>query len=236
VTEQPGEVIWMRPERALAGRPPRHSRAEITAAAIAVADRAGLDAVSMRLVAAELGTGAASLYRYLASRDDLLDLMADAAGGELALAPPTGEWLADLVALGEAMRAVMRRHPWLPVLALNRPVLGPNGLAVMEHYLDVLAGHPAPLAAKLEAFAVLNGMTALSVHSELAGAAAAQRRHAAYLGYAVASGQFPRLAALLGAAAGAGSEVQPDPSDPAARYGDILARVMTGMLQNINIS
>src|ERR1700733_1336935 len=77
-----GDPIWMRPERAATGRPPQHSRDEITAAAIAIADREGLDAVSMRRVAAELGTGAASLYRYLDTREDLLDLMIDATGSE----------------------------------------------------------------------------------------------------------------------------------------------------------
>ena len=51
--EGPGDVIWMRPERAAAGRPAQRSREEITTVAIAIADREGLDAVSMRRVAAE---------------------------------------------------------------------------------------------------------------------------------------------------------------------------------------
>jgi AcrR family transcriptional regulator len=62
-TGESAPSIWMRPERAGVGRPAQRSRAEITAAAVAIADREGLDAVSMRRVAAELGTGAASLDR-----------------------------------------------------------------------------------------------------------------------------------------------------------------------------
>ena len=62
--EESRDVIWMRPEHAATGRPAQRSRAEITAAAVAIAEREGLDAVSMRRVATELGTGAASLYRY----------------------------------------------------------------------------------------------------------------------------------------------------------------------------
>lgn len=58
-------VIWLRPEHAALGRPAERSRGEITAAAVTIADADGLDAVSMRRVAAELGTGAASLYRYV---------------------------------------------------------------------------------------------------------------------------------------------------------------------------
>src|SRR6476619_4274707 len=120
-----GAVIWMRPENAATGRPAGYSRDEITAAAVAIADREGLDAVSMRRVAARLGTGAASLYRYLKSREDLLDI-------------------------GEQARAIMRRHPLLPPLLTTRPVLGPNGLVILEHVLEALAPHPASSAAKLE--------------------------------------------------------------------------------------
>ena len=152
-------MIWMRPENAATGRPARHSRDEITAAAVAIADREGLDAVSMRRVAARLGTGAASLYRYLESREDLLDLMVDATGAEYVFTAPTGDWLGDLLDIGEQARAIMRRHPWLPPLLTTRPVLGPNGLVLLEHGLEALAPHPASSAAKLEALGLLNAAT-----------------------------------------------------------------------------
>ena len=58
-------------------RPAQRSREEITAAAVAIADQDGLEAVSMRRVAAEIGTGAESLYRYLDNREDLLDQYSD---------------------------------------------------------------------------------------------------------------------------------------------------------------
>jgi tetracycline repressor-like protein len=80
--------------------PAQWSRAQITEVALRVAVADGLDAVSMRRVAAELGTGAASLYRYIETREDLLDLMTDTVGAEYELAPPTGDWLADLIAFG----------------------------------------------------------------------------------------------------------------------------------------
>jgi AcrR family transcriptional regulator len=232
--ERPGEVIWMRAERAAVGRPAQHSRAEITAVALALADREGLDAVSMRRVAAELGTGAASLYRYLEHRDDLLDLMTDAAGAEYALAPPSGDWLADLVALGEQGRAIMRRHPWLPPLVLTRPVVGPAGLALLQHALELLAGHPAAVSAKLEAFAMFNSITAMFVQHELAGVSARQERQLGYLWHALGTGQFPRLAQLLAAAgtsaADAGPPDLPPAPDPAGRYPAIMARILTGLL------
>jgi len=215
--------IWLRPERAAAGRPARRSRAEITAAAIGIADREGIDAVSMRRVAAELGTGAASLYRYVETREDLLDLMTDAVCGECPLPEPDGDWLAALIAMAERFRATLRRHAWLPGLVLTRPVIGPNGVTLLEYVLEVLAPHPADVATKLEAFAMINGITASFVQFELAGGPQAQERSVAYLQHVVASGRRPRLARLL-------AEGPQAPAEPADRFGDILARILTGLL------
>ena len=195
-------LIALAVRRAAAG----HSRDEITAAAVAIADREGLDAVSMRRVAARLGTGAASLYRYLKSREDLLDI-------------------------GEQARAIMRRHPWLPPLLTTRPVLGPNGLVILEHVLEALAPHPASSAAKLETLGLLNAATALFVQNELADGPDRQQRNAAYLRCALPPATArawlncsPRrhhlpAPALRGAA-----------SHPADRYRDILARILSGLL------
>jgi AcrR family transcriptional regulator len=217
------ESIWLRPERAAVGRPARHTRAEITAVALHVADAEGLEALSMRRVAAALGTGAASLYRYVETRDELLDLLTDATAAEYQLATPSGDWLADLVALGEQARAILRRHPWLAALTLTRPVIGPNSVAVIEHFLAALARHPASVTAKLEAFAMLNGLTATAVLYEQAGGPALQERNVAYLTHAITSGGHPRLAELV-------SGTEPPPSDPADRYPDLLARILHGLL------
>ena len=217
------QLIWMRPERAGVGRPAQRSRAQITAAAVAIADAEGLDAVSMRRVAADLGTGAASLYRYVETREDLLDLMADAIGAEQSYPPPSGDWLADLVAVGEQTRMIMRRHRWLAGLIFTRPVLGPNGLVLIEHVLEILAGHPADTSAKLEAFAMLTSITAAFVQHENAGGPALEKRHADYLIHAVTSGAHPRLGELLAGAA-------PPPADPADRYADIVRKVLAGLL------
>lgn len=228
VPEEATNAIWMRPERAAAGRPPGHSRAEIASAAIAIADREGLDAVSMRRVAAELRTGAASLYRYVGSREELVDLMVDAVSADYTYRPPTGDWLTDLLGLGEQARTIMRNHPWLPSLVITRPVLGPNTLILLEHVLETLAGQPISTAAKLEAFAIFNATTALFVHNEFTGGAGRQQRNGAYLAYALASGRHGRLAELLGPTAQADlTAAVPDPAD---RYRHIMARILTGLL------
>ena len=213
------------------GRPAQRSRAEITAAAIAIANAEGLDAVSMRRVAASLGTGAASLYRYVTTRDDLLDLMVDATGQEQEPAAPTGDWLADLVQVGLRSREIMRQHPWLVSLVITRPVLGPNGVTMLEQVLAILAGHPASLTAKMEAFAMLTGITAMFVQHELAGGSSAQRRNVAYLEHVIASGARPRLARLLGEAAAIGQDsAGTGPAGTPDRFEDVLARILTGLL------
>jgi AcrR family transcriptional regulator len=135
------EVIWMRPERAGKGPAPSHSRAEITATAIALADAEGIDAVSMRNVAAKLGAGTGTLYRYVARKDDLIDLMVDAVEGEDGgPAPLSGDWRQDLRAFARRARSIMHRHPWVAVLTAGRPTLGPNELRLSEHTLEAIAG------------------------------------------------------------------------------------------------
>jgi AcrR family transcriptional regulator len=133
--------IWMRPQRHSRGPDPAYSREQITAAAIKIADAEGLDAVSMRRIAREVNAGAMSLYRYLGSKDDLIELMIDAVQGEEPPPEPTGDWRADLTVLAERMRTTMRRHPWLTQLTTaGRPTFGPNTLRLTEHSLRCVDG------------------------------------------------------------------------------------------------
>jgi AcrR family transcriptional regulator len=230
MAERRQDAIWLRPEHAAVGRPAERSRAEITAAAIELADREGLDALSMRRLAAELGTGAASLYRYVATREDLLDLMTDATAAEFDLAAPSGAWQADLLALAGQAREVMRRHPWLPALTITRPVLGPHGADLLEHVLDVLAAHPAGPGRKLEAFALLNALTALFVQNELAASGADAHRPSAYLGHVVAAGTHPRIAAALAPTADGDPSGASDQSDRSDRFDALILRTLSGVL------
>ncbi|WNM29607.1 TetR/AcrR family transcriptional regulator [Streptomyces sp. Li-HN-5-11] len=215
-------VIWMRPEQAPVGRPAERSRAEITAAAVELADREGLEAVSMRRVASALGTGAASLYRYVATRDDLLDLMTDSTASEYDLPAPSGDWQADLLAVAHQARHIMRRHPWLPALVIGRPALGPHGIDLLEHVLGTLAGHPATPARKLEAFALLCGLTALFVQNETATTGSGATRQSAYLHHVAAAGTHPHITALLTAS--------PPEGPPGDRFETVLARALAGVL------
>ena len=218
--------IWLRPERAGRGPVPEHDRARIAATAVALADADGLGAVSMRRIASLLGTGPASLYRYVDSRDELLELMADAVAGELDLSrPPSGDWRADLVALAHQLRDAYRRHPWLLDLVPGRVGIGPRAVDQLEYALAALAGVDVAGPIKLEAVAMLNGIVALAVRTELTvgdSTASWSAAQAEFLGAVVAAGGHPHLAAAL-------ADAPPVPED--ALLDRILPRMLAGLLE-----
>lgn len=159
--------VWTRPVRGSRGPAPSHSRETIVATAVALADAGGLAAVSMRAVAAALGTGAGSLYRYLASRDDLLDLMSDAVVAELRPHPPAAEdWRGALVQLGRRQLALHRRHPWLLDLMPRPSGIGPESLAWFDACLRLMEPSPSPPRAKFEAIALMTGVVSLVAREE----------------------------------------------------------------------
>ncbi|MFD8635423.1 TetR/AcrR family transcriptional regulator [Streptomyces sp. NPDC059533] len=226
------EVIWSRPQRAGRGPRPAHSRESIAAEAVRIADAEGIEAVSMRRVAAGIGAGTMSLYNYVPRKDDLYELMVDAVSGEYEFAEPTGDWRADLLALARQTRDLMHRHPWLP--GLLSPVHGfsPNALAYLEHSLECLAPLDVPDGEKLELVAAVNGMVSTYVASELALAerarslpwseAAEAGARAAWLGSRLATGQYPRLTAALTSARPA-----PEPGlDMAAVFDRSVSRLL----------
>ncbi|MFC4562219.1 TetR/AcrR family transcriptional regulator [Nocardiopsis mangrovi] len=122
-------------------RRPRLSRERIVAAAVGLLDADGVDGVSMRRLAARLDAGTMSLYEYVASKEDLLDLALDAVMAELDPVPAGArDWRAALAAHLAQSRRVMRRHPWITALVGTRPLLGPNALSRSESVHAVLAG------------------------------------------------------------------------------------------------
>jgi AcrR family transcriptional regulator len=89
-------------------------RQAIIEAAVALADSDGLDAVTMRNVAGRLGVGTMTLYSYVSSKDELLDLMFDEASGEMLLPDPLpASWRDALRAIALRTRETFDRHPWM---------------------------------------------------------------------------------------------------------------------------
>jgi AcrR family transcriptional regulator len=133
-------VIWDRPERATRGPVPSLSRDEIAAAAVTLADEQGIEAVSMRTLAVQLGVGAASLYRYVDRKDELIDLMFDAVMGDDLLFEVGEDWRSDLRSFARGMRAMTLQHPWVAVHGAGRRTLGPNTARRYEQVLGAIDG------------------------------------------------------------------------------------------------
>jgi AcrR family transcriptional regulator len=134
------KVIWARPERNGRGPAPSLRRDDIAAAAVRIADAEGIEAVSMRSLAAALGVGATSLYRYVESKEEVIDLMVDhTIGADFSFAA-SGDPRADLERFARALRDVLLAHPWMATHSAGRPTLGPHVLAMIESVLGAIDG------------------------------------------------------------------------------------------------
>jgi AcrR family transcriptional regulator len=110
-------------------------RARVVDAAIDLADREGIDAVSMRKLGQVLGIEAMSLYTHVTSKDDLLDAMADAIVASVPIERRDGHWQPALRSMILDARAVLLRHPWAARVIESRDAPGPATV----RYLDAVA-------------------------------------------------------------------------------------------------
>jgi AcrR family transcriptional regulator len=130
---------WLRPPRPTTGRPRRVlDRDQIVAAAVRIIDAEGVEALSMRRLAAELGAGATSVYRHVRDRDELLDLALDSVTGELESPPPGIPWRQSLEVSARRLRELFHRHPHFILIRGTRTALGPHTLSAFERTLGVL--------------------------------------------------------------------------------------------------
>jgi AcrR family transcriptional regulator len=147
--------IWGRPGPG--ARRPRFTREDIAAKALEIADAEGLEAVSMRRVASELGAGTMTLYHYVRTKDDLMALMDDAVMREVII--PEGEMPARWrEALGEIARRSFRassRHPWA-YEALRNAAFGPNAMRHFDQSLEAVAGLDIPIEERFELVSLID--------------------------------------------------------------------------------
>ncbi|NDU77795.1 TetR family transcriptional regulator [Actinomadura sp. DSM 109109] len=133
------ELLWGVRERPRRGPKPRLTAEEIVRAAIRLADAEGLDGLSIRRIAEELGVSPMSIYTYVPGKAELIDVMIDRAFGELV--PPDHEsWRARLEHIARDNWALFHRHPWLLQITTTRPPLGPNTCAKFEYELRAVDG------------------------------------------------------------------------------------------------
>jgi len=195
------------PDPPAAASEPALSRSRVVATAIQIADAEGLAALSMRRVAAELGTATMSLYRHVRDKDDLLMLMVQATFARYPLPARPADARAGLEALCRLQWSSYQRHPWLAQwVSMTRPQLIPSAMAHTEwamailadlglgvnerlHMAVTLANYVRGTAINLEPEAQAEQDTGITSHEWMAS-------QDAVMAGIVASGEFPMFAEL----------------------------------------
>lgn len=212
------------------GRTPRHTRSEVVAAGVRRADADGLAAVTMRGVAAELGTSVMALYAYVRDKQALVFAMLDHVFAPAEYPPPSGDWRADLHLLARTQRELMLRHPWVVDAVSVAQPLGPALLAYFEFALGALEplgrgsgrDRAHETAWRLETAALLTGSVVNIVRAELQRAGGTPTADRATVQEMLATGRYPRVAAAFVAAL-------PRDVDPAADFDRLVDRFLDGL-------
>ncbi|WP_433462088.1 TetR/AcrR family transcriptional regulator [Spirillospora sp. CA-128828] len=162
--------VWARPRAKK--EQPALSRERIVAEAIRFLDEEGLEALSMRSLAVRLGTAATSLYRHVANKDELIELIVDELYGELRVPAPAGaaDWREPLAGCAQSLRAMIIRHPWVAAVLgqVGLAELGPNLIDQSERMLALF--HAAGLPPG-EAEQAMNGLLAYVIGMSISEAA-----------------------------------------------------------------
>ncbi|MFF5228529.1 TetR/AcrR family transcriptional regulator [Dactylosporangium sp. NPDC000521] len=205
--------VWERPEPQPRAAPVPLSRAKIAATAIRVADAHGLDGLSVRKIAKELGVGPMRLYDYVLNRSELLDLMVDAVYARIAeAAQHAGQhpgWRATVLAIVHRTREAALDHEWFADLLGGRPHLGPHALAVGESTAAALSQAPGlrDIDDLQRALGVLNAFVVGALRREIAERRTArstgtdesawQAALGPYLTRMLETGRYPTVARLV---------------------------------------
>jgi AcrR family transcriptional regulator len=153
----------------------RFTTDEIAAAALRIVDDSGVGALSMRSLAAALGTGPMTLYNYVADKEGLEELVVAAIVAEVRLPVPTGDWQQDAYAIASAMWQGIRAHPAAIPLVLTRRMSSSTGFAAADALIAALSRAGLEDRDRLAAFHALLGLVTGAAQADLAGPLVAAR-------------------------------------------------------------
>ena len=201
------ELLWASDPRPARGPKRALTSEDVVHAAIRLADREGLAALTMQAVAQEVGFTAMALYRYFPSKEALIDAIVDAAMGT---PPPRtgsrGDWRQEVARWAHAKRAVLVARPWLAELPFVAAPHGPNFLIWLEGAVDALSGTGLGANDLFDMLHVLDGYVRGGSDTSISLAKARSRGMsdeewgasiAADLARAIGDPRFPVLSALL---------------------------------------
>jgi AcrR family transcriptional regulator len=229
--------LWGVSEPSRLGRPAELDVAQVVEAAARIADEHGLAAVSMSRVAHELGYTTMSLYRHVGSKDELLELMFDVAGGP----PPDipAGWRAGLDGWATGLRDMFFARPWAVDVPLTGPPRGPNQVGWMEAGVAALRSTGLDGGEKINVIMLVSGYVRTTVQLILGIRRELDRRgpqvggspsdYGATLAALVDSQRYPEVAAIVRDGTFDLSEDQQtlEPDDSDFRFG--LDRILDGV-------
>jgi len=137
------------------GRAPL-SRERVLRGAVAVADAAGIGALTIRSLAQELGVKPMSVYHYVANKDEILDGIVDLVFGEIDLPSTDGDWRSEMRRRATSARRALRRHPWAIGLMESRTTPGPATLRHHDAVIGTLRGAGFSIQMTAHAYALLD--------------------------------------------------------------------------------
>jgi AcrR family transcriptional regulator len=201
-------LAWGLRDRPSRGPKRSLSLGQVISAGIQIAQAEGLAAVSMSRVAGELGVATMSLYRYVPTKHDLLDLMVDTAYGPPPRPRDADEgWRPALARWGEGNLTALRRQPWMRHVPISGPPITPNQVRWMEYGLAALRGTGLRASERLSTIMLVSGYARswATLTADIAEAAARTGRTAEevgmrywqHLAVLTAPGPYPAIHELL---------------------------------------
>ncbi|MEV4173744.1 TetR/AcrR family transcriptional regulator [Nonomuraea sp. NPDC049709] len=224
------EAAWGRRSRTSPGPKPGLTLERIVETAVQLAATEGMAAVSMVRVAKELGVSTMALYRYVAAKDELVELMMDAGIG----LPPTSQgndptgWRQGLSRWAWDYLSVLHRHTWILQVPITGPPITPNQIAWLERGLADLRDTGLTESEKLSVIMLLSGFVrnwaGLTVSTAQAGRQRATFRYGSTLSKLVDEQRFPAVSAAI-----AGGAIDDDQDDADAEFTFGLERILDGI-------
>jgi AcrR family transcriptional regulator len=228
------EAVWGVRDRPHKGPKPGLTLGRVVDAAVRVAESEGLAAVSMSRVATELGASTMSLYRYVAAKDELLDLMADQAYGPPPPPPEPGQgWREGLSQWAWALRATYYRNAWALQIPISSLPVTPNQVGWFENGLSSLAATGLMEEVKTSVVLLINTYTRSEATINVNLSAAVQAsgmppdEWMAYYGRLLTTLTDPQRFPAISAAIAAGVFDQADAPDKEFGFG--LERILDGI-------
>jgi AcrR family transcriptional regulator len=231
--------LWERLESAPRSGRSTLTHAQIAEAAVALADAEGLEALSMRRLAVELGVATMALYRYVVSKDELLELMIDAVVEPQALTADPADWRAVFREIGLRRRETALAHPWLVAAQAQVPnLLTPARNEVAERMLGALESLPLSGDQKMQFIRALDAYGHGASSAEVNRRMMMQRRGYGAEGdvrlllrgsmqWLLRTGRYPRIAKLV--------QEGLAPVDPAAEFELGLTAMLDGLAAHFGV-